>query len=649
MIDSLGRHQDLLGSLPSWTGRAVDVAVSGDGGSVVALRDDGTGRLWHPNAPDGVELEVSGGVGVAVSDDGTTVAVVTSRRVADIVALREITLFDVPSGQPGTPVLLAIDFSGHLGGPARLSFRPGSRDVVLVHLDGTTMLFDPAIEPPPGPPGAIYRIGTLPAAWVDEDRLVFVGAGEAFVARPDGSEREDVVNANTAVPKAVASAGGTVAIGYADGSLGILGSPLTRRAMLTVPFVHPASVDDVAVSADGLVVVSSASDGSVSRFATVTRAVVDVPTRSTRPTAVAVARGPAEVLVMAVDERVERRSASLSWAAAFSRRGVVGPPTATGGLLTATPTGQVLDSPERSLELPGVELPAVVSADGSTLVMAGSRPRVGPVASIDRAAALDVPPDLEILRAPALTPTGGIAAIVGRRGIDRLVLTFDGRTGAVRDTIEIPRQSSAPFCCPLIGNLLVSDEAVVIGIDELDISSQLHGRIEIHPHVGGPPRTIVLPGGSPMWLTSGPDAVLYVAGGDGVITAFPIAGGEPFAALDVGPADHVTAIGTEISGGQLMVVGYASGRVELWNLQTGALITETSRHSAGVVDAVIGQTAGGDLRVTTTAHDEGVVRTLDDADVLRGALCALAERDLSEAEWRRYVGAGDPQSCDRGL
>jgi hypothetical protein len=43
------------------------------------------------------------------------------------------------------------------------------------------------------------------------------------------------------------------------------------------------------------------------------------------------------------------------------------------------------------------------------------------------------------------------------------------------------------------------------------------------------------------------------------------------------------------------------------------------------------------------------VRTLDNVDLLRGTLCALAGRDLSEAEWRRFVGIGDPLPCARGL
>ena len=61
MIDAVARHQDLVRQLPGWIGHGVDVAVSGDGRTIAALRDDGTARVWHPAAPDGAELGVTDG------------------------------------------------------------------------------------------------------------------------------------------------------------------------------------------------------------------------------------------------------------------------------------------------------------------------------------------------------------------------------------------------------------------------------------------------------------------------------------------------------------------------------------------------------------------------------------------------------------
>jgi WD40 repeat protein len=299
-----------------------------------------------------------------------------------------------------------------------------------------------------------------------------------------------------------------------------------------------------------------------------------------------------------------------------------------------------------------VEQPAAVSADGSTLVMGGSRPRVGAISSMASAASLELSVD-EIVTGPvALTADGtAAAAVVDPQPFGRHIVTFDGRTGAVLGTIEIrPSFDNAPDDVDII-RLLVSDEVVVIQRQEDDLRSFLRRDvIEVHRRGGGAPRIIDdRPGGSAIWLTSGPGAALYVAGADGVVTAYPVNGGAPFEVLDVDSIDPVTALGTELpGGGQLMAVGYASGRVELWNLATSAFIAELSRHGGPVQHAVVGDTTAG-LRVTTVSGGVGVVRTLNDPNLLRDALCRLSGRDLSEAEWRRFVGAGEPLACARGL
>ena len=151
-----------------------------------------------------------------------------------------------------------------------------------------------------------------------------------------------------------------------------------------------------------------------------------------------------------------------------------------------------------------------------------------------------------------------------------------------------------------------------------------------------------------MALTSGPGATLYVAHLGGIVTAYPVGGGTPADVLDIGDVESISSIGVEDDGGRLMVVGYDSGRVELVNLETGALIAELSEHSGVVTHAVIGRSPGG-LRVSTTSEDEGVVRTLDDPDLLRETLCAMAGRDLTDLEWHRFVDAATPQPCARGL
>ena len=136
---------------------------------------------------------------------------------------------------------------------ADLSFQPGSNAVVLIGFgSGTTMLFDPAIEPPPdGDLVPDYTIGDLPATWYGADRIMFVGVGEAFVSRPDGSDRRDIENVpSSKFPSAVSSVGENVVIGYSDGSVGMVRPG--GRFMLEEP-VDGIRIDDVAISPDGRV------------------------------------------------------------------------------------------------------------------------------------------------------------------------------------------------------------------------------------------------------------------------------------------------------------------------------------------------------------------------------------------------------------
>ena len=147
MLDSVSRHQDVVGALPGWTGRAVDVAVSADGTTIAAVRDDGAARVWHTGAPEGAEFGMTDVVGIAVSDDGSTVAVMTAETTdfhedVGIGALEEISLIPVSGGETRKFTLVRDD-ERVAEDRAQLSFRPGSRDIVLIS-SFPTMLFDPS-------------------------------------------------------------------------------------------------------------------------------------------------------------------------------------------------------------------------------------------------------------------------------------------------------------------------------------------------------------------------------------------------------------------------------------------------------------------------------------------------------------------------
>jgi WD40 repeat protein len=619
--------------------------VSGDGAVIAALGEDGTVRVWHPGAPDGADLDVSNGLAVAVSDDGTRVAGVSSGPESRVT---ELWISD-PAGR--SRVAATVEFTPV---SARLSFQPGSPDAVLVNLQGRFAwyagLFDVA-------EGLVRDLGEFPppvGEWLDEERILLVGRGFAHIVGRDGSRLADLEAPHVANPTAITRASGFVAVGYDDGRLTTV-TPDDLHMSSAQPLLLEG-IGDVALSADGRLGIASGVEGSLRRFE-IDRGfvfrVADVMTVTRAPVSLATGRVRSDFVVTGIDGRVELRTVARGSAGAFARRLVDGQPTARGGLLVATSPGHELVSPEGTVPV-DQELFSVVSNDGSTFLTTGPPPRVGPVGSGGAGAPLELAPTAIIATGVALSADGSIAALEVYEDDASpdlsTVRTFDGRTGRARAAIEL-EPVGTDFL--LIQQLLVSDH--VIAFERLDVGERTRERpdglvIRTQIHGRGWTRTIV--DQTLLGLSEGATGAVYVAGEtDGVITAYPVDGGEPVELLAVGTNDVVTAVGTDVHGGALMAVGYRSGRVELWNLETGGFIVELSRHDTEVKSIAIGQTPGG-FRVSSVAGGflgDGIVRTLDDVALLRGTLCALAGRDLSEAEWRRFVGIGDPLACARGL
>ena len=270
----------------------------------------------------------------------------------------------------------------------------------------------------------------------------------------------------------------------------------------------------------------------------------DVAVRSRRPIAVATGRGPADAMVVAVDERVEVWTAPLSWAGAFVRNGVIAPPTSAGSAAhrgsgtRAEFSGGQHESGRR--HVPGRDLSRRLDDRD------GGRPPTSRISRRDRERTPTRPPT----RLCDLRAGGGdgqrarAAAIVQKDSNgDQRVMTFDGRTGQQLDTFEIrtafPGNNRSADVD--VSGLLVSDEAVVILRHEVDSASR-SGRSRRDPPPGSqaPPRILTLQGQRPMSLTSGPDAKLYIAQPGGAITAYPVAGGDGVDVIDVGADESVT-------------------------------------------------------------------------------------------------------------
>ena len=387
MIESVSTHHDVVGPLLGWTGRTIDIAMSDDGGTIAVLGDDGRVVVWAGPGASPNTLASGDVIGIDVSDDGTRIAYVTSSYLETTsggpTGVNEtISVIDLAGGSHARGDL-DIDPLGSPSGAVDLSFEPGSHDIVLIDYGSSLKLFDPSIEPLPEQERPDYRIEGSQAVWLPDGRLAFFQPGVGYLARPDGSQRTNLSSIHGATPVVATRAGSAIVVGYDDGSLGVV---LLTELYMNTRRVHVAPVDELAIGDDGRTVVSSGTDGSVLRTGlehhslTTTSEIL----RSRPPVPLATPRG--DLVLVGVDERVERRTASNSWTGSFVRSNVVARPGGGGDLLTLTPAAFLeVVSPERTVAVGGADGPGVISDDGSTLAVGGSRLRIGPVASFQDA------------------------------------------------------------------------------------------------------------------------------------------------------------------------------------------------------------------------------------------------------------------------
>jgi WD40 repeat protein len=105
------------------------------------------------------------------------------------------------------------------------------------------------------------------------------------------------------------------------------------------------------------------------------------------------------------------------------------------------------------------------------------------------------------------------------------------------------------------------------------------------------------------------------------------------------PDETVDVIAFNATGSQL-ATGSTSGSTRIWDLATGSILADLGSTSASVL-AVAYSADGGWL---TAVDAEGIVsRWAISEEMLTRQACAVANRNLTREEWRRYVG--DPDSA----
>ncbi len=123
-------------------------------------------------------------------------------------------------------------------------------------------------------------------------------------------------------------------------------------------------------------------------------------------------------------------------------------------------------------------------------------------------------------------------------------------------------------------------------------------------------------------------------------------GSGPVTVVDAGFADDVTALEVGAADDTIVVTGYASGKVRMWVDGVSAL--DFQPHDSAVKEISMAVVDGVPTLATRDSSGTVVTRDLSPTGI-REELCAVADRDLTAAEWRSVGGVGAPPTCRRGL
>lgn len=692
MWDALVASPSFVGGLPGWNGRAVDVAASSDGATIAALADDGRVRIWSTPSPNGVDYalgDLVGAVGsescdacvrvtgIGLTDDGTTFGYVT--RIADLAdsltpGAEMLHLVDVASARAIGSTMVRFVPEYQLAERARLVFDPQDASTVALQLEtgsagtitivtspsivemvtsnaATTSPFGPA-GPPPGRSAQLDGNGPI---WLPDGRLATFTATEIHRYELDELEfdfgrvqpvDEPLDVTLPAAPVAASMSSDGVALAAGGGLLTAAGTEAVDwvfTELAAVPGladVHAVGGGTTVGVTNGGSIVIVADDGTIRDVASaVGTATADV---SLEPPTVVLSRdgllerhsiGPRRSGGWWIDES----SGLWGTRGAFRTDELVGPDAPTG----SRPGGRIVASSQDGDTVVTLDESAAAVKDGISVPLAVPAEEIGF--------------DYQI----AISPSGRTAVLATAR--DRDVPTFvvvDTRTGAQIGSGTVPK------VCPDDGKqqldaIFVSDVALVVQSAagcRFDLWTEV-ATIDFQGNELAPSYSLrdlnnLIPP-SVLALAAGEDPMLYRAV-DGLVRRRAIDGSDWVTVVDAGLDEQVTAVAMEQRGGRVLAVGFESGAVELWDVETGRLLLGLPRHERKVVEVAVSTREG---VVTVSSRDRTgvvVVHTVDDGGVLRSTICSLAGRALTSSEWSQatqgtVLAGTQPPRCDRGL
>ncbi|MGK5520673.1 nSTAND1 domain-containing NTPase [Micromonospora sp. URMC 107] len=643
LLHGVLRPQRNTTTLTGHTGSVHAVVLSADGRTVVSAGDDRTVRRWDvaTGAPVGAPLTGHTGPveGLATSPDGTIVS------GGDDGTIRR---WDGTTGEPlGEPI------RGHSDNVKSVAISADAAMIVSGGKDRTVRRWHAATGAALGPP----LVGHTDHVWsvaMGADRRFIVSAGWDHTVRRWDSDTGRQIGAplrghlGPVLDVAVHTGSSLIVSGGQDGTVRRwnaasgtpVGTPLTG---------HSAPVDAVAVTPDGKTIISAGRDRTVRLWNARTGAPLDAPLLGHRDQVrfVAVSRDGGTVATAGRDRTIRLwrtepgapigptlRGVKDQFArvAAHPRQAMIASGHGDGTVRRwHAVTGEPIGAP---LAGHGDQVTSVAfSPDGRRIYSASQDGTLrrwdaatgAPIGAASRGHTAEV-------ASVAVDPTG---AMVATAGWDGTVRRWDAETGA-------------PLGPPLLGHTDTVNTVLFAQGGAMIVSAGHDGTIRRWDTRTGTARGGPLLAGAPVEaLAVSPDGTVIAAGSaPNAVRRWKAESGSEVGEPLVGHHETVTQVTFDPRGRTISAVD-RDGVIIRWDVGTGR---RAGPPLSGYVDHV-GRVAfvPGTAAVAVARPDQTIQIFSTDVRQWADHACAIAGRNLTPAEWNRYVGHGQPyhRTCAR--
>lgn len=610
--------------LTSHSGTVGSLAFSPGGRVLAATTSDGTVRLWDVRrrqayaAPLRPARTFAALISLAFSPDGRTLAVGSTDRT--------VHFYEVARRRYRAHALItAHRFGFGFGTPgiAALAWSPNGSVIATGSLDGMVELWD-ARHPGlyygrpahtgqlRGHVGTVYGLAFSP----DHKMLASVGADHTVrlwdVARqrPLGPPLRGATQATESV--AFNRQGSMLASGSIDGTVRLWDA--RSRRPLGPPLVsHTGEVSSVVFSPDGTTLVASGSDGTIALW--------NVQQR--QPFGALL--GPHRSSVAVAGVAISPDSKTVTWVGNYS--------TSNGGPV------QVWDLAQRKLRQAGVLTDGAVglafSPDGRLLAVGDTGP-AGRVELRDAATAQ------QLSRATAPNGSQGFIQSMAVNPEGTLIATGDDY-GKIQlwSVVRQPRVRVKPLGAPMVDSTIPGLGAVsglaFSPAGRTLVSSDGTGALRLwdvaHRRPLGPPLTRQVGGIAQIAFNSDGQTVAS-ADADSTVRLWSMARRRERTTL-VGHTDAVATVAFSPDGALLASAGF-DRTVRLWDVASGQPL---GAPFTGFTDVVADVTFSPDGQTLAAGSADGTIRLWKiNLAAWRSQACHIANRNLTQPEWRQYVG-----------